>query len=207
MGEIQHTCHGGDEMIKAGSVLSVVALLLVGGVAMATPAMADGEGSGGNGGAGSYGQVPPPPPNAPRPPVIGPPGLATDKPWDGVTPLQYPKPRPAAPAPVYNAPAPVYKAPAAPAPAYKAPVYKAPVPVYVPPAAPAIIAPAVPVPEVVGAPAAPESVQDAAIPAATPSVVPAAIRAQVGPVMLRGVQGASSGSLVIPRLLRLFILR
>jgi hypothetical protein len=154
-------------MIKAGSVLSVAGLLLVGSALMAVPAAADGEGSGGNGGAGSYGQVPPPPPDWMKPAPIGPPGLAGDAPWDGVTPLKYPTPRPAAPAPVYNAPAPVYKAPAAPAPAYKVPQ-----PVYVPPAAPAIIAPAVPAPRVVDAPAAPESVEDALTPAATPSEAP-----------------------------------
>jgi hypothetical protein len=120
----------------------------------------------------SSGEIPPPPVGyiAPQPP----PALAGDGPWDGKSPLVYPAPRPAAPAPApYVAPL----APVAPVQGYQrstgsAPVHVAPAPVYGQPAAPGYEAPPAPATDTVEATAAPNSVQDAPTPAPTPTVAP-----------------------------------
>lgn len=190
------------------SKIAIAILVMAGSAAMASPAMADVTSCI----DATNGQRvctttpgPPPPPVSLKPPVLGPPALAGDTPWDGHSTLTYPAPRPVA------APAPMYQAPAAPAPRYNAPVapapvYQAPVPARVQPAAPAVVSPAVPAAVAVEAPAAPVSAQNDPTPAATPKASPAPVVATVShndvPLMLRSVR-VSGHSWFMDLLLRL----
>ncbi|SDT41925.1 Meckel syndrome type 1 protein [Pseudarthrobacter equi] len=139
-------------------------------------------GSVGGGSTGGAGAVPPPPAQVPVPAQPAP----APAPYVPPAPAPAPYvPAPAAPAPMYVAPAPSYQPPAAPQPVYQVPA--APAPVYaapVPAAGQAAITPNQPadVPVVEAeAPAAAESVQNAAEAMAAPSVAAVAAVAPVGP--------------------------
>lgn len=179
-------------MINLVRLLVATGALLIGSMALATPAQAYESTSCYDGVDGvpvcttTWAPAPPPPDHL-KPAPLPPPGL-DNSPCEAVSC----QPPPAAPAPVYVAPAPYVPAPAAPAPIYKQPV--APAPVYVAPVpvqgqtaitpGQSAVAPAVVDGEAI---AAPESVQEAveatatASEAATPSadVVAAPIKQSV----------------------------
>lgn len=107
-------------MINSVRLCIASGLLLIGSMALATPAHAqDGCVDGIDGKPICSAHVgPPPPPDSMKPAPLPPPGLDN-------APSEYQGP--AAPAPVYVAPAPYVPAPAAPQPAYKQPAAPAPV--------------------------------------------------------------------------------
>jgi hypothetical protein len=182
-------------MINSVRLLIAAGALLIGSVALATPAQAYDstscyDGLDGKPVCSTTWAPAPPPPDSMRPAPLPAPGL-DNAPCEALS-CQ-------APAPVYQAPVapqPVYIAPAAPA-----PVYVAPVPAYVQPAAPAYGVPAAPAAVDGEAVVAPESVQEVVEAATTPTVAAtpsaAPVAATGGRSVLKPVQDIEySGTIV-----------